>query len=262
MPFASTRASSRLHDASIHRPKLRLLGTEPLRAAVEYAAYQIKRRGQSGSFPVGDKHPVIIFPGLASSGAAVAPLRQFCESLGYTALDWGRGYNTGPRGNLSQWMANLADHTATLLKQHAAPATLIGWSLGGFYAREVGKLLAPQVRQVITLGTPFNAVADHTHVGWLFRLLSNTAAGMNLADPTLNRQLRTPPPVPTTSIYSRSDGIVAWETCRHAAPADKVEDIEIPGSHIGMGWNTTAFKVVADRLAQKPGAWKPFVHLS
>lgn len=259
MTMTSPRVAARAPRTHISRPSLRLLGTEPLRAAMEYASYHIKGRRQAFASPVGDSHPVIIFPGLASSGAAVAPLRRFCQSLGYTASDWGRGYNTGPGSDLTRWMAELADHTARLLEPHKAPATLIGWSLGGLYAREISKLLAPQIRQVITIGTPFNAKTDHTRVGWLYRLLSGTTADF---DPALSRQLRTPPAVPTTSIYSRSDGIVAWETCRHASTAARVEDIEIQGSHIGMGWNPAVLKVVADRLAQTPEAWKPFVHAS
>jgi hypothetical protein len=257
MPSTSNVATTApVLRASISPPPLRLFGTELLRASMEYAAYQIKGRHQPGTFPAGDSHPVIIFPGLATNGAAVAPLRRFCESLGYRACDWGKGYNTGPSGNVTRWMAELAGHTATLFESRKVLATLIGCSLGGLYAREVGKLLAPQIRQVITIATPFNSEADHTRVGWLYRLLSGTSAHL---DPALSRQLRTPPPVPTTSIYSRSDGIVAWETCRHDCRANGVEDIEIHGSHIGMGWNRAVLKVVADRLAQKPGAWKPYV---
>lgn len=112
---------------------------------------------------------------------------------------------------------------------------------------------------MITIGTPFNAKTDHTRVGWLYRMLSSTIADF---DPALSRQLRTPPTVPTTSIYSRSVGIVAWKTCRHASPAHWVEDIEIHGSHIGMGWNPAVLRVVADRLAQTPNTWRPFVHPS
>jgi hypothetical protein len=233
-------------------PSLHLLGTEPARAAMEYAAYHLKTRGSHRKHPQGDGHPVIIFPGLASNGAAVAPLRKFCTSLGYAASDWGRGFNTGPRGDLGAWLEELADHTATLLKPNGRTATLIGWSLGGLYARQLGKLLKPYVRQVITVGTPFNASGDHTRVGWLYRLLSGAETQL---DANLSRELRTPPSMPTTSIYSRSDGIVAWETCRHDRRRKRVEDIEIQGSHIGMGWNPAVLDVIADRLAQQPGGW-------
>ena len=171
-------------------------------------------------------------------------------------LDWHRGFSTGPKGDLDRWLEDLAAHTAKVLGEQDK-ATLIGWSLGGLYAREVGKLLAPQVRQVITIGTPFNAEADHANVGWLFRLLSGTSAAF---DPALSRRLRMPPPLPTTSIYSRSDGVVAWETCRHAKLGRQVQDIEIKGSQIGMGWNPAVLQIVGDRLGQHPANWQPYRH--
>ena len=228
----------------ISRPPLRLLGTEPARAALEFISHKWARRT---ALPRGDGHPVIIFPGLATDGAAVKPLREHCQALGYPARDWGKGFNTGPQGNVDAWLAQLAEHTARLLDAHPEPATLIGWSLGGFYARELAKLMAPRVRQVITIGTPFNASADHTNVGWLFRLLNGSAP---LMDPVMSRRLATPPPVPTTSIYSRSDGVVAWQTCCHARRYREVEDIEVKGSHIGMGWNPAVLRVVAELLAR------------
>jgi pimeloyl-ACP methyl ester carboxylesterase len=239
----------------ISRPALGLLGTEPWRAALEFLAFQVNGVPRHHGAPVGDGHPVIIFPGLATDSSAMAPLRDHCQSLGYHTLDWGRGLNTGPQGDVDRWLQELAEHTARLLHGHPGKATLIGWSLGGLYAREVAKLLTPQVRQVITIGTPFNAKADPTHVGWLFRLLSGASAAI---DPALSQRLRTPPPLPTTSIYSRSDGVVAWETCRHARPGRQVQDIEINGSHIGMAWNPQVLGIVGDRLAQPPGHWLPY----
>jgi pimeloyl-ACP methyl ester carboxylesterase len=204
---------------------------------------------------IGDGHPVVFFPGMATDGTTMAPLRKYCASLGYTAVDWGRGYNTGPKGDLDNWLRELAAHTTSILKGHDQRATLIGWSLGGLYARELAKLLCPQVRQVITIGTPFNAAADHTHVGWLFRLLTSSPRGIN---PDLSARLRTPPPVPTTSIYSRSDGIVAWQTCRHDIVLPQVQDIEVDSSHFGMGWNPAVLDVIANRLGQRPGKWRRY----
>jgi hypothetical protein len=128
--------------------------------------------------------------------------------------------------------------------------------LGGLYAREIGKLMAPHIRQVITIGTPFNTKADHTNVGWLFRMLSDSSLALS---PALSRRLRTPPPLRTTSIYSRSDGVVAWETCRHDKRSTLVHDIEVNSSHIGMGWNRDVLAAVADRLGQPPGPWRQYV---
>ncbi|MEO8102128.1 MAG: alpha/beta fold hydrolase [Betaproteobacteria bacterium] len=234
----------------IGSPSLTLLGSEPWRAAWEFLTHTLGRNPVA----IGDGHPVIIFPGMATDGRAVAPLRKHCESLGYTAFDWGRGYNTGPQGDFDAWLHELATHISGLLKEFDQQPTLIGLSLGGLYARELAKLLTPQVRQVITIGTPFNAAADHTNVGWLFRLLTRSSRGI---DPELSARLRTPPPVPTTSIYSRSDGIVAWQTCRHDVDAPEIQDIEVDGSHCGMGWNPAVLDVIANRLGQRPGKWRP-----
>ena len=236
----------------VKRPSLTLLGAEPWRAAYEFLSHKLIR----DCLPVsGDGHPVLIFPGLGADGRSVAPLRKVCESLGYTAFDWGRGYNTGPQGDVDIWLRDLADHNRELLKDFDQTATLIGWSLGGIYARELAKLMPAQVRQVITIGTPFNADANHTNVGWLYQLLTSTTPAF---DEDLSQRLRIAPPVPTTSIYSRSDGVVAWQSCRHPVRRAGVQDIEIKSSHIGMGWNPSVLRVVADRLAQRPGDWQPY----
>ncbi|WP_167812656.1 esterase/lipase family protein [Marinobacter daqiaonensis] len=210
----------------------------------ELAGYSL---GKPYSAKPGDGHPVILFPGLGADGRSVAPLRAFCNSLGYDAFDWGQGFNLGPKGDLDGWLDSIKSRIVDLLSDHTQPATLIGWSLGGFYARELAKLMAPHVREVITLGTPFNAEADHTNVGWLFRLINGSPLAY---DPALSQRLRTPPPIHTTSIYSRSDGVVSWKTCCHLERSDLVHDIEIRGSHLGMGWNRDVLAAIANRLAQ------------
>jgi hypothetical protein len=117
-------------------------------------------------------------------------------------------------------------------------------------------LLAPRVQQVITLGTPFNVQADHGNLGWLLRMLSGSSSELNAA---LSQRLRTPPPLRTTSIYSRSDGVVAWQTCRHNQASRLVQEIEVGGSHMGLGWNRDVLAAVTDRLGQSGGAWRPYV---
>jgi pimeloyl-ACP methyl ester carboxylesterase len=237
----------------VQRPSLALLGAEPFRAALEFARNHLAK--SSPSKP-GDGHPVVIFPGLGADGRSVATLREHCRALGYEAFDWGQGFNTGHQGDLDDWLHRLEAQVTRLLADHRQPATLIGWSLGGLYAREIAKLMAPRLRQVITIGTPFNAEADHTRAGWLFRVLSGSSVPLDAA---LCRRLRTPPPLRTTSIYSRSDGIVAWQTCRHQKRSKLVQEIEIEGSHIGMGWNREVLDAVSDRLAQAPGPWRRYV---
>ena len=226
-------------------PSLTLL--EPFRAAMEFAFQQCATPHQTAP---GDGHPVVIFPGLGGDGASVSILRAHCQELGYEAFDWGQGFNTGPRGELDAWLESLAEQISGLLAEHARPATFIGWSLGGLYARELGKLLAPRLRQVITIATPFNGSSVDNGANWLSSVLGLSSAS---ADPRWIERLRMPPPVRTTSIYSRSDGLVPWETCRHDKCSGLVEDLEVDGSHMGMGWNREVLNIVADRLAQQAG---------
>lgn len=234
-------------------PALRLTGTEPLRALAEYASHWLTPRD---GLPRGDGHTVVMFPGLASDAKAFGPMRRACRLLGYGVVDWGRGLNRGPVGSVEPWLARLADDIAELIDKDpkARPATLLGWSLGGIYAREVAKRLSGSVRQVITLGTPFRASADHSRVGWLYEWLSGQPARI---DGRLSARLAAPPSVPTTSIYSRSDGVVAWQTCTHGSPLPHVEDIEVPGSHLGMAWNPATLRIVAERLARPVGTQPP-----
>jgi pimeloyl-ACP methyl ester carboxylesterase len=235
----------------VQRPGLRLTGTEPVRALAEYVSHWLT---PSKAWPRGDGHTVVMFPGLAADGTAFGPLRRQCKRQGYKAVDWGRGINSGPKGDIDVWLDQLSQDVAALIAADPTgrPATLVGWSLGGLYAREVAKRLGASVRGVITLGTPFNAGADHSRVGWLYQLLSRQPARF---DPQLSQRLATPPAVPTTSIYTRSDGVVAWQTCTHAqgVGAD-VEDIEVAGSHLGLAWNRATLRIIAERLARPAGA--------
>ena len=227
-----------LHQA----PPLRLLGLEPLRAALEFAGLQLMPERE---FPPGDGHPVVVFPGLASDSHATVPLRRFCEKLGYEVHDWGRGFNVGPPENFQRWLQELAGEIGELISANGQPASFIGWSLGGLYAREVAKLMPRQLRRVITIGTPLEGDPSHTHAGLVYRLLNGQAPPVDAA---LNARLKQAPAVPTTSIYSRSDGIVAWQACIQRG--DRADNVEVEGSHCGMGWNTDVLQIVADRLAR------------
>ena len=229
-----------------------LLGTEPWRAT-----FELMRSAWSShaAAPPGDGHRVVMFPGLGSSTWAIAPMIRHCRRLGYEAQDWGRGVNTGPEGDVDVWLHELAAELKLVAHAAHQTVTLIGWSLGGLYARELAKVAGTRVRQVITVGTPFNADADYTRAGWLFSLLSGHPIDF---DERLVCRLRAPPAVPTTSIYSRQDGVVAWQTCTHDQRYSQTQDVEVASSHLGMGWNPVVLSIVADRLAQQPGHWRPF----
>jgi pimeloyl-ACP methyl ester carboxylesterase len=240
-----------------HAPPLRLLVTEPWRALCEYVEHH---RGTVDHLPRGDGHPVVIFPGLATDELAVRPLKRRLRQLGYDAVDWGRGWNTGPgKGEQMQaWIAALSRHVDSLVARRSrrrseasrhGQVSLVGWSLGVLYAREVAKQLGKRVRRVITIGTPFNAISpDVTHAALVYRVLNGAPAP---ADDDLLARLREPPQQPTTSIYSRRDGIVAWHACTHDVAHDHVDEVELDSSHLGMGWNPKVIEFVAQRLAER-----------
>lgn len=233
-------------------PPLALLGLEPMRAAIEYIGARLMDRS---ALPSGDGHPVVLFPGLGADKACMAPLSDLCAELGYQALDWGRGVNTGPEGEVDEWIAELAAQVHAVSCLHERRVSLVGWSLGGLYAREIARLLPDTVRQVITLGSPFGGDGDATNVGWLFRVLSGRKARL---DEALAQRLHSTPPVPTTSVFSRSDGVVAWQACQDPLQTPLAENVEVEGSHVGLVWHPKAWRVIADRLAQPEGLWRPY----
>jgi pimeloyl-ACP methyl ester carboxylesterase len=222
-----------------------LEGRAPLEFGAMLAAMPWLRK-----LPRGDGHAVLVFPGMGANDVTTAPLRHFLDELGYVTSAWGQGFNFGPRdGVLKKCAADMRE----LHRRHGGKVSLIGWSLGGLYAREIAKELPELTRCVITLGTPFSGHPRATNAWRVFEMLS----GQTAHDPALIASLRKAPPVPTTSIYSRTDGIVAWQ-CSINEPSALAENIEVHASHIGMGMNPLALYAIADRLAQRDGHWVPF----
>lgn len=250
--MSASRTCTAVNPGTFCAPPLALMGLEPMRALFEYVNTGLMDRSR---LPLGDGHPVVLFPGLGADAMALEPLRRLCCDLGYAACDWGLGCNTGPRGPVEDWLDQLTDSVACTVARHGRSASLVGWSLGGIYAREIARRRPALVRQVITLGTPFAGRGEHTNVGVLYQLLSGRRPEI---DESLLARLAATPPVPTTSIYSRSDGVVAWQACREAEDAPQAENVEVQASHIGLVWHARAWSVVADRLAQPQGQWRRY----
>lgn len=204
------------------------------------------------ALPRGDGHPVLVLPGLQTGDRSTRTLRWALGLLGYRAHGWRLGSNIGPTARV---VHGLRDRLTTLHAEHGRPVSLIGWSLGGIYARRLARVDPPAVRQVITLGSPYRmARFDQSRAHRLFehyaprhveRWELPLEAGLGAL------------PVPTTSIYSRLDGIVAWQTCREP-PGPQAENVEVFASHFGFGHHPAVLWAVADRLAQPEGRWAPF----
>jgi pimeloyl-ACP methyl ester carboxylesterase len=202
--------------------------------------------------PRGDGHPVMVLPGLIASDVSTRPLRAFLKNRGYEVSGWDQGRNLGLRPGVQDAMV---DHLEKMNDLHGRKVSLVGWSLGGLYARQLAKMMPERVRSVITLGSPFAGSPRSTNAWRVYEMASGRRADEE--DARFGGSLSVAPPVPTTAIFSRTDGICAWQGCMEKASA-KSESIEVESSHCGMGHHPAVVYAVADRLAQGEGQWKPF----
>jgi pimeloyl-ACP methyl ester carboxylesterase len=238
------------YERSVTPPHWGLMALEA-RAPWEFAA-MLAASPWLKTLPRGDGHPVLVMPGLGANDLSTLPIRQFLSERGYKPYPWEQGLNLGPRKGVIE----ACEHRLQCIyEHHLRPVSLLGWSLGGVYAREIAKMQSQWVRSVITLGSPFAGHPKGTNAWRLYQWVSGHVPD---SSPELLDRLREPPKdIPTTSVFSRSDGIVSWECCVNE-PGLMAENIVLPGSHMGLGFNPLALAVVADRLAQIPGEWKPY----
>jgi pimeloyl-ACP methyl ester carboxylesterase len=201
--------------------------------------------------PSGDGHAVLVFPGLGASDLSTVALRRFLKQHNYEPYGWEQGLNLGPRDGV---LEGCRERIEAIHRDHGGPVSLIGWSLGGIYAREMAKEVPDQVRSVITLGTPFTGHPKATNAWRFYKLVS----GQHPHDEELLAQVRKPPSVPTTSIYSKTDGVVAWQCSINPVRHAHTENIEVHASHLGMGMNPMVLYAIADRLRQDPAHWRRF----
>jgi pimeloyl-ACP methyl ester carboxylesterase len=198
--------------------------------------------------PIGDGHSVLVLPGLMADDRSTRILRQFLRVLGYHAHGWRLGRNVGPTEAI---IDGLVDRMATVhASSDGRPVSIVGWSLGGIYARELARSTPDAVRQVITLGSPFgDAPGEESYPSAMMRRLYGPSRR-----PPLDRARL---PVPSTAIFSRSDGIVPWRaTVETRGP--RAESIEVVASHCGLGHHPAVLWAIADRLAQPIDDWRAF----
>ena len=200
--------------------------------------------------PRGDGHPVIVIPPFGAADQFTSGLRRFIGSRGYDVQEWGRSEILG----LHRLVAVAIKRVDEVVDTSGQRVSLVGHSLGGVYAREVARNIPEKIRCVVTLGSPSQDLKAN-YVWPMFEVATGTKVGSIPQE--FVETMRTAPPVPLTSIYSRSDAVVAWKSVVDRSPG-QVENVEVPGSHIGLPYNPWALYVVADRLAQPDGEWQPF----
>ncbi len=226
----------------IKRPSLFWFFTEWVRALIEYVIswffmkrYNFEKRG--------DGHPVLVVPGLLCTDYSTRVLMRFINRLGYTALGWELGRNLGELNDLKD-LKRLNKRIDDIYKQYNTKITLVGWSMGGIYVREIAKQRPELFHQIITLGSPFSGVDAPNNAKWIYEMITDTSG----VDETWRLQIPNPAPIPTTAIYTKQDGIVPWQACMERVVDEKHEKREVRGSHWGLGMNIGVLKIIDEKL--------------
>ncbi|MGK5111273.1 MULTISPECIES: esterase/lipase family protein [unclassified Geodermatophilus] len=232
-------------------PALPLYLTEPARGAADFGLF-LATLPLLQRLPQGDGHPVLVLPGLLADDTSTRALRSVLRGLGYRVHGWRLGRNIGPT---AQCVEGMRDRIDDLSDRYGRPVSLVGWSLGGIFARDLARRTPDSVRQVITLGSPFRLTRhSQSRASRVFDRYSY----LHVEHRSLPLEPDgSPLPVPATSIYSHLDGIVHWQTCLDT-PGERCENIAVLASHLGLGYHPAAIWAIADRLAQREGTWTPF----
>ncbi|MEP0392186.1 MAG: alpha/beta hydrolase [Erythrobacter sp.] len=225
------------------------------RAVFEFGAFYASRAYLS-TLPKGDGHSVMVLPGFMATNSSTAPMRGLLKSLGYDAHGWDSGRNVRVNEEL---VKKLEDQIDRLFEESGRKISLIGWSLGGVLARELAKLRPEKIRLVMSLGSPITDDRAHTNASRLFEFF-NGDEPEEIRDGQF-RGLDIAPPVPTTSVMTKTDGVVHWRGSVQdpdKASGAPTENIRVFASHLGLGVNPSVMITIADRLAQPEGEWAPF----
>jgi pimeloyl-ACP methyl ester carboxylesterase len=223
--------------------------------ALSEASALIPARRMLKKLPPGDGHAVMTLPGFLASGRSMRTMRGYLREWNYDARSWKCGRNLGlPRERDIELL--LDDRLHKLCRKSGRTVSLIGWSLGGLFARELARRNPDMVRSVIMLGSPIGS-PKATNAWRLFEALSE----LDIDDDAILQRvegLREPVEgVPMTAVYSVTDAVVSSDIAR-LPPGENVENIGVPASHLGMGFNPAILYLIADRLRQPEGQWRPF----
>ncbi|MGI9287219.1 MAG: esterase/lipase family protein [Pseudomonadales bacterium] len=235
-------------------PHWSLALTEAPRALIDITSLQLSKCLLRKA-PRGDGHGVMVIPGFMGDDPFNRPLVKFLNGLGYRAIGWQMGRNLGPRSFSAD---DLRLKLENLARAGDGTVSLIGHSLGGIYAREMARLAPDSIRQVISLGSPFGEGNDSgSHASRLYKRLNPDRE----VDPELlarREQIAEAPPVPTTSIYTKGDGIVNWRTTVQSKDHEQTQNIQVIGSHTGLTLNPAVWYLLADRLRHTANTWQHF----
>jgi hypothetical protein len=225
---------------------------------LELAAFWATRHLYCAS-PRGDGHPVLVLPGFIAGDDSTVPLRRVLADRGHAVRGWRLGRNVGPTDRIVAGMRRQLDG---MYRTSGRKVSVIGWSLGGVYARLLARERPEIIRQVITLGSPYRiAPGDRSSASRMWERLEPWHSH-ELPMLGIDEETRPPLQVPATSIYTRDDGVVRWQLCIDDtgpdSPNPRAENIEVVGTHVGLGLNPSVIVAILDRLAVPEAAWEPF----
>jgi pimeloyl-ACP methyl ester carboxylesterase len=236
------------HEDKRTRPPVQRLWREAVSAATPMPRQVILAAARAA--PAGDGHPVLLVPGFLRGEAYMRPLQRFLRARGYAVYGWRLGVNVGPT---ERALDGLERRLLEIVVREGRPASLIGHSLGGAFAREIAKQHPELVRQLIVLASPIR-LPTASQLEPIYRMLARWHSPNSQS---LYARLNEPPAVPVTALHTRSDGIVAWQSCLESL-GPRRENIEVKGPHSTMARSLAAWRIIADRLAQREGEWRPY----
>jgi pimeloyl-ACP methyl ester carboxylesterase len=196
------------------------------------------------SAPRGDGEPVMVIPGYSAGDASTLPLRSYLALLGYSVFGWGLGRNSG---DVPELIPRVVARLDSLARETGQRVRLIGWSLGGYLAREAARERPRAVERVVTLGSPVVGGPKYTVVG---RYYAQRGYDLDAIEAAVAAREQTPLEVPVTAVYSRSDGVVAWRACIDST-SEKVEHVEVTTTHLGLGLSPEVYRIIAERLFEQ-----------
>lgn len=193
--------------------------------------------------PAGDGSPVIVFPGYLTSDVSSIRLRKSLSAAGYAALGWGLGQNKGARSDLFD---RLDHRLETIARTHDAKVALVGWSLGGIYARELAKRHPDTVSLVITLGCPFSSSLRANNAWRIYEFFNDHPVDRLPFD----IEIATKPPVRTIAVWSPIDGIVSPASAR-GKPDESDRQVEVRIRHLSLARQREGIELIGRLLAEE-----------
>lgn len=190
---------------------------------------------------LGDGRPVIVYPGFLANDWSTIRLRRSLAAANYEAFGWGLGSNWGARAALLDRLEQRLE--AAVAQGNGCKASLIGWSLGGIYAREVAKLRPDLVDRVITLGSPFSGEPRANNGWWLYEFINDHPVDA----PPLQIDAPVKPPVPTYAVWSPIDGVVA-PAAACGLPGESDRQVEIGVRHLSLARAPEAIVLIGELL--------------